>query len=385
MATKLSDLQPGEVSLVRRGANRRPFALWKSDELEIDETVAKILEEPAENEEQLLDAIRKAGGEDDVLLAAAAYARLRESLPVELRKAMDDADEGDDTPADDMEPDDEAIAKTAAVEEPIYKRDFTAEQRRELAKKGHALSDGSYPIETAADIGPAVTLASSGHGDVEAAKALIKRRAAALGATAQLPESWKVNKEDDMTDTPVVPIQKEDGTWDLSAVPEDQRAGYELMLKAHEDQVAELQKAAEANESKADEAIKIAKAEQEKRETSEYIAKSAELDQLAKNDEEFGPVLREIAKAEEAGHLSEGTSEALDSVLKAANEAVKTADIFKEAGRVGRGNGGDADSKLDAAAAEIRKADPSLTEEQAVAKALENDPSLYEDIRKEQQ
>jgi hypothetical protein len=71
-----------------------------------------------------------------------------------------------------------------------YARKFSTEQRRELAKKGWALSDGSYPIETEADIGPAITLAASGHGDVAAAKALIKRRAKELGASNRIPSTW---------------------------------------------------------------------------------------------------------------------------------------------------------------------------------------------------
>lgn len=75
-----------------------------------------------------------------------------------------------------------------ALEE--YARKFSAAQRQELAKKGWALSDGSYPIETEADLGPAITLASSGHGDVAAAKALIKRRAKELGAANRIPSEW---------------------------------------------------------------------------------------------------------------------------------------------------------------------------------------------------
>lgn len=61
------------------------------------------------------------------------------------------------------------------TEEVIYKRDFDT-------KEGKALPDGSYPIETAADLHPAAVLARSGHGDVDAAKALIARRAKELKA-----------------------------------------------------------------------------------------------------------------------------------------------------------------------------------------------------------
>lgn len=73
-------------------------------------------------------------------------------------------------------------------EEVIYKRDFTADQRKKLAGEGKALSDGTYPIETQADLHPAAVLAQSGHGDVPAAKALIARRAKDLGADNPLED-----------------------------------------------------------------------------------------------------------------------------------------------------------------------------------------------------
>lgn len=62
-----------------------------------------------------------------------------------------------------------------------YARKFNTAQRQALAKEKKALPDGSYPIASAADIGPALTLAKSGHGDTGAAMTLIRRRAKELG------------------------------------------------------------------------------------------------------------------------------------------------------------------------------------------------------------
>jgi hypothetical protein len=54
--------------------------------------------------------------------------------------------------------------------------------KRDRAKAaGHALPDGSYPIENEHDLHSAAVLAASGHGDVSAAKSLIRRRAKDLG------------------------------------------------------------------------------------------------------------------------------------------------------------------------------------------------------------
>ena len=70
-------------------------------------------------------------------------------------------------------------AEISAAEE--WARSFSAEERRQLAKEGKALPDGSYPIRDATDIPNALTLARSGHGNASGAMALIRRRAKALG------------------------------------------------------------------------------------------------------------------------------------------------------------------------------------------------------------
>lgn len=57
----------------------------------------------------------------------------------------------------------------------------TAAGRRKAAKAGHALPDGSFPIEDVKHLHSAATLAASGHGNVSAAKALIRKRARELG------------------------------------------------------------------------------------------------------------------------------------------------------------------------------------------------------------
>jgi len=70
-------------------------------------------------------------------------------------------------------------------------RDFSKRERMSLAMKGQALEDGSYPIPDKAHLHSAIVLAQSGHGDVAAAKRLIKKRARELGATDMLPDDWK--------------------------------------------------------------------------------------------------------------------------------------------------------------------------------------------------
>lgn len=68
-----------------------------------------------------------------------------------------------------------AVRAIKAAENAVYKRDIDTATRRRLAGEGRALPNLSYPIETHEDAGNAVTLALSGHGDVAAAKRLIRR------------------------------------------------------------------------------------------------------------------------------------------------------------------------------------------------------------------
>lgn len=69
------------------------------------------------------------------------------------------------------------------------KRDFTQAQRDAAADSGAAMPDGSFPIKNGEDLGNAIHLA--GHAkNPAAARAHIKRRAAALGMSDQIPDTW---------------------------------------------------------------------------------------------------------------------------------------------------------------------------------------------------
>lgn len=69
--------------------------------------------------------------------------------------------------------------------------DLTAEGRHHSAQTGHAMPDGSYPIETRQDLAKAImALGRAKH--PQTAKAHIIKRARALGATNLLPKSWGI-------------------------------------------------------------------------------------------------------------------------------------------------------------------------------------------------
>lgn len=73
------------------------------------------------------------------------------------------------------------------------KRDFTADQRDAAADSGAAMPDGSFPIKNGGDLDNAIGLAGNAK-DPGAARAHIKRRAAALGLESKIPDTWKTEQ-----------------------------------------------------------------------------------------------------------------------------------------------------------------------------------------------
>ena len=75
----------------------------------------------------------------------------------------------------------------------LEKRDYNAKQRRQLAGRGQAMPDGSYPIANEQDLKNAIQ--SFGRAkNPTAVKRHIITRARALGLTDLLPEEWKTKK-----------------------------------------------------------------------------------------------------------------------------------------------------------------------------------------------
>ena len=86
------------------------------------------------------------------------------------------------------------LEKQSTNIEDLYERKFSKEKREELAKAGHAMADGSFPIVTKQDLKNAI----KAHGrasDPEKAKRFIKKRAKELGETDTLPEEWTGKKK----------------------------------------------------------------------------------------------------------------------------------------------------------------------------------------------
>lgn len=83
----------------------------------------------------------------------------------------------------------EAEEIEAEAAEIALKRAYSEETRMDMAKRGMALPDGSYPIKDIADLQNAIQAYGRAK-DKAAAKAHIMKRARALGAENMIPENW---------------------------------------------------------------------------------------------------------------------------------------------------------------------------------------------------
>jgi hypothetical protein len=123
-----------------------------------------------------------------------------------------------------------------------------------------------------------------------------------------------------------------------------------------------------------DEANAIAKHERDERERREWIAKAATLGHINDNPDHLGGLMKALHDK------APDEAEAVEKLLRSANSQVAKSSMWDEIGR----SGGDfSGSALEMKAAEIMKSDPKLSKEQAETRALEADPSLYDEYLSE--
>ena len=108
---------------------------------------------------------------------------------------------------------------------------------------------------------------------------------------------------------------------------------------------------------------------------AQLVTKFDSLNRLTTTGEKLAPIMHRVAK----GESTQADADELERILKAANEAITTGKSKEqEIGKSGGGGNGDAMTKVNAKAAELRKNDNTLTKEQAISKVLKEDPDLYE-------
>lgn len=154
---------------------------------------------------------------------------------------------------------------------------------------------------------------------------------------------------------------------------DDDEEGDEDLLKSADPALVAMVKGLQ---DRAEAAEIIAKAERDHRLNQEFIAKAAEYDKLPTSPAEFGPVLKAMADK-----LDDQTMDAVTTLLRAANALIGEGN-FQEIGKSGSQPATSMD-RITAAANKLREADPTLTQEAAITKAVELDPSLYNAYKQE--
>ena len=142
------------------------------------------------------------------------------------------------------------------------------------------------------------------------------------------------------------------------------------ILKGADPAIVELFKAAEDRAAVAEE---IAKAERENRLQREFIEKAATYDSLPVETATFGIVLKDASESMDAD-----TYDALTTVLAAANEAISQGGLMSEIGVTKSFDAGSGMGRIEQVASVLQAENTDLTREAAIAKAVTDDPSLYD-------
>jgi len=282
----LKDLDAAEVSLVLKGANRKKFLIFKSEEVKesMEEILKSILETGLEDENKVNEVLKAAKLSDKAQGAVKGALKLLTAYKDELPKD---------------------ILKTLA----------------ELVGYG-------YPEPT---------------------------------------EKQKNKNEEDKKYGYPAPAKKADGSYDFSNIPEEVRPAVETLWKEHEAAV-----------KKAEELEKVLKEEKDKQLKKEFIQKAAaEFMHLPTKPEEFGLILKGISEKapEEYGKL--------ESILKAANEAIEKGALYSEIGRSGAPVGDSAVAKVEALVSGIVQKDAKISRVDALMKVLSENPQLYAEYCRE--
>lgn len=194
-------------------------------------------------------------------------------------------------------------------------------------------------------------------------------------AILRLKESKKKVKKDEEVESMLNYIEALESANEslmakLDEAGEESVEEYDHILKGADPEIVELFKAAEERAAVAEE---IAKAERENRLQREFIEKAATYDSLPVETATFGIVLKDASESMDAD-----TYDALTTVLAAANEAISQGGLMSEIGVTKSFDAGSGMGRIEQAASVLQAENTDLTREAAIAKAVTDDPSLYD-------
>lgn len=150
--------------------------------------------------------------------------------------------------------------------------------------------------------------------------------------------------------------------------PTDPDAAHKEMLSKADPALRAFIEKSEADVKAANE---IAKAERDARLDREFISKAETLPMISTDKSALGGLLRRISDA-----LSVEDAATVEKTLRAANEQIAKGNLFASLGQSGQET--TISKSVEAKADEIRKAEPTLTRDQAIAKAYDENPDLLQ-------
>lgn len=163
---------------------------------------------------------------------------------------------------------------------------------------------------------------------------------------------------------------------ELESSESEETEGDEDVLKSADPKLVALVKSLQedkaASEAKLSDALAIAKGERDQRVEKEFISKAADF-KVATDATALGKALKDISE-----NCSEDSYKTVEAVLKAAGEQVEKGALFEESGSRGSDSTPKANDAIDTAAKALIEKGEAKTYSEAVAKAVKNDPSLYE-------
>jgi hypothetical protein len=246
------------------------------------------------------------------------------------------------------------------------KRDFSTDQREDMAGRGVAMPDGSYPIPDKDALRRAIQ--SFGRAKNPAAvRAHIIRRARALGATDMLPEDWQ-QKGADIVETEE--LEKQDAVVEEAAEAAVEEPEADEISKRISEAEEEIAKARDERDA----ALQALADEVAKRRHTDFTARAKRLEPLLGPAEDTCDVL-DVLEAKEPDAFAE-----LEKRLEAALERVRLSDEIGTAGD----EGADPVSRRDAWVRKYVLDHPDVPEYKARALYWKANPEALEAQREEQ-
>lgn len=128
-----------------------------------------------------------------------------------------------------------------------------------------------------------------------------------------------------------------------------------------------------------DELANALKAERDQRVLKEFQTKASNFSHLNINNEELGQIMKNMSE-----NLAPDDYEKIEQVLKAANEGIRESNLFKEMGS-NYSTSGSAYQKLEGIAKGMVESGKASSIPEAINKALEENPNLYNEYMSERQ